>query len=102
MTNLINTVVKTSRINIRHNLPLHSLQIQMQIQNSKKPQSKMLNAVKEIAVTTGMGIAGGAAVGGITSLIPASNTGRVSDVLCDAFIKTADSDDNFDIAKNLI
>ena len=49
-----------------------------------------------------MGIAGGAAVGGITSLIPASNTGRVSDVLCDAFIKTADSDDNFDIAKNLI
>ncbi len=70
--------------------------------NSKKPQSKMLNAVKEIAVTTGMGIAGGAAVGGITSLIPASNTGRVSDVLCDAFIKTADSDDNFDIAKNLI
>ena len=37
----------------------------------------------------------------LSSLIPASNTGRVSDVLCDAFIKTADSDDNFDIAKKL-
>ncbi len=101
MTNLINTVVK----NQQNQYPTQSAIAQPSNtnanSNSKKPQSKMLNAVKEIAVTTGMGIAGGAAVGGITSLIPASNTGRVSDVLCDAFIKTADSDDNFDIAKKL-
>lgn len=68
---------------------------------NKKPRNKMLNAAKEIGITAGMGVAGGVLTGGIASLIPTKNTERISNVLCDTFIKAAETNKNPDEIKNL-
>jgi len=69
---------QTNLINATANLP----------QINKNKENRFINAAKEIGITAGLGIAGGAIAGGITSLIPTKNTDRISNVLCDAFIRS--------------
>lgn len=57
-------------------------------QAKKTGENRIINAAKEIGITAGLGLAGGAVAGGITSLIPTKNTDRISNVLCDTFIKS--------------
>lgn len=82
-TNLINTTLNPPQVK----------------QNSG---SRIINSVKEIGITAGLGLAGGAVAGGITCLIPTQNTDRISNVLCDTFIKnelTAAGIEKFELPK---
>ncbi len=64
-------------------------QAQQAKQAPQKKGGKLLNAAKEVGITAALGVTGGAAAGAITSLIPIKDTERVSNLLCDTFIRSS-------------
>jgi len=95
LTSLINTIVKNPQPQTAQ--PSQTASPPAAI--NKKP-NKMLDAAKEIGITAGMGVMGGSLAGGVAALIPTKNIDRVSDVLCDRFIRAVESE-NPDTVKNL-
>ncbi len=91
-TGLTNLTANT--INNMQNQPVPSglkpEQAQTGISNKKNNKNgKLLNGIKEIGITAGLGAGSGALAGGIISLIPTKNTDTISNVLCDTFVKNS-------------